>query len=126
MSNDLLNRLVPEFKKLSEQPGFPDNCCSSSAIHMYTLGYGIISGVVRIENYLGSGQSLDILSFWNFDRKTGLDFDMTSLQFNRFLSEEDKKNGRRFPDLAVFRRGEFPEYIEVMRDISPDDVFIMI
>lgn len=100
-----------------EEVGFPYNCCKIAAVEMNKKGYGIIAGMVKVENFCGLGISREWTHYWNFDSVTGNEFDITASQFNIHIHSE------RMSEIAIWKPGKNQRFYAMKRDISPDYVF---
>jgi hypothetical protein len=78
---------------LKEIDFFPDNCCKFAVTHLNNRGYNIKVGYVHLDDYCNLGIEKDILHFWNYDKKTGMNIDITAGQFNNHLSKDKKLQG---------------------------------
>jgi len=97
--------------------GFPTNCCKIAVVEVHRRGYGIISGLVMVDNYCGMGTTFEWPHYWNHDPVTDTDFDITASQFNIHI--KDKK----MPEIMKWGAGENPYFKAIKRNISPDYVF---
>jgi hypothetical protein len=94
---------------------FPNRCCKFAVLNMNKKGYGINQGVIRLDNYCSLGIDKEIVHYWNFDRESGVEFDITASQFNIHLSSE-----RAMSEIEVWKKGENLIYVVNREDISSD------
>ncbi|MBI2044787.1 hypothetical protein HYT23_01900 [Candidatus Pacearchaeota archaeon] len=100
-----------------KEAGFPNKYCKFAVLEINKRGYEIIAGTVKVDNYCGMLDYYEWPHYWNFDRVTGMEFDITASQFNIHTKS------RKFPEIAVWKPGENPAFSAVKRGISPDYVF---
>ena len=112
-AKEVYNKLKVELEEI----GFPNNCCKVAVIEMSKKGYGIIAGIVKLDNYCLMKTSHEQSHYWNFDPVTGNEFDITASQFNIHI------NDPKMPQIMVWKHGENPHFKSIDRGISPDYVF---
>jgi hypothetical protein len=96
---------------------FPNKFCKIAAILMSWLGYNIIQGVVKLDNYCGSGKSLEMVHYWNYDSVSGREFDLTSEQFNIHI------HGSPLPEVGIWHPESRPGfYQERRRSLNPYEI----
>lgn len=107
------------YKRLKEEDHlFPYRRCKIAVIAMSRIGYGIVQGEVRLDNYCSVGIERILPHFWNYDPNSGEEVDITSEQF-----ENDLKGGG-LPEKLVWSPGKRPEiYKEIKRDLEAHQVF---